>query len=176
MRHEVGQRLGIPAPSVPFERSPQGKPFLADQSLHVNLSHTQGCLVLALCDTHAVGVDVEWLARPVRPALANKFFSPTEWAEINALPTEDDRRQRFLQVWTLKEAWWKAHDPPYGFDMTQLTAHWQPLALWNDAADQPLGTVQSWADAKHRFALAVTASDASLSVTQLPPSLLDLGR
>ena len=86
-----------------------GKPRVAPALplLSFNLSHTHGlvaCVVALGCD---VGIDVESIDRRVDPKLAVRFFSPSETDWIDAAVPED-RSRRFLELWTLKEAYLKA--------------------------------------------------------------------
>ena len=93
-----------------FSLNAHGRPGIASPSspLHFNLSHTRGMVVLALGADASVGVDVERLDRSVRPLeVADRFFSPFEVEGLRALPTER-HRDRFLALWTLKEAYIKA--------------------------------------------------------------------
>jgi 4'-phosphopantetheinyl transferase len=93
-----------------FSLNPHGRPGIASPSspLHFNLSHTRGMVVLALGLDASVGVDVERLDRSVRPLeVADRFFSPFEVEGLRALPPER-HRDRFLALWTLKEAYIKA--------------------------------------------------------------------
>lgn len=72
-----------------------------------NISHTDGLVALAIARA-PIGVDVEWLARPGRTVeLAERYFAPAEVAALRALP-EARRRDRFFDLWTLKEAYIKA--------------------------------------------------------------------
>lgn len=72
-----------------------------------NITHTDGLVALAIARA-PIGVDVEWLARPGRTVeLAERYFAPTEVAALFALP-EARRRDRFFDLWTLKEAYIKA--------------------------------------------------------------------
>jgi 4'-phosphopantetheinyl transferase len=72
-----------------------------------NLSHTDHLLALALSRA-VIGVDVEHVQRLGRTVeLADRFFSPAEIAALYALP-EHRRRDRFFDLWTLKEAYIKA--------------------------------------------------------------------
>lgn len=76
--------------------------------VHFNLSHTRGMVALVLGADPFVGVDVERLDRNVRPLeVADRFFSPAEVEALRALPAEH-HRDRFLALWTLKEAYIKA--------------------------------------------------------------------
>lgn len=75
---------------------------------HFNLSHTRGMITLALGRDPLVGVDVEPLARSVDVLpIVDRFFSASEAAALRALPPAQ-HRDRFLALWTLKEAYIKA--------------------------------------------------------------------
>ncbi len=88
-------RPSVEAPSTPT-------------AVHFNLSHTRGMIVLALGRDPLVGVDVEPLARSVEVLpIVDRFFSASEAAALRALPPSQ-HRDRFLALWTLKEAYIKA--------------------------------------------------------------------
>jgi len=95
-----------------FVRDARGKPALAGGSPSLpsfSLTHTSGMVACAIAPPGAaVGVDVERADRDVDPErLASRFFAPPE---IAALAPLDDRarRERFFDLWTLKEAVVKA--------------------------------------------------------------------
>jgi 4'-phosphopantetheinyl transferase len=74
-----------------------------------NLSHTDDMLVLAFVASGEPGVDIESLGRQVDPEpLAKRFFSAAEFRALQALP-RTRQRDRFLRLWTLKEACVKAN-------------------------------------------------------------------
>jgi 4'-phosphopantetheinyl transferase len=87
----------------PVVRGPACEP-----PLHFSLSHTPGlvaCAVARVCD---VGVDTECLDRVGDPlALADRFFAPSEAALLRA-ESPGVRSLRFLELWTVKEAYAKA--------------------------------------------------------------------
>lgn len=96
-----------------FDTEPGGKPALAgplarESGLSFNLSHTTGLVACAVTRGDDVGVDVESLDRAAQAReLAQRFFAPAEAEELGAL--EPDRcQQRFIEIWTLKEAYVKA--------------------------------------------------------------------
>ena len=96
-------RLALNAHGRPSVSAPHRAP-----AVHFNLSHTRGMVVLALGLDPKVGVDVEHLARTVDPLeIADRFFSTTETADLRALPAAR-HLDRFLALWTLKEAYIKA--------------------------------------------------------------------
>ncbi len=94
-----------------FEKTAAGKPLLIGDCANAasfSLSHTRGMVACAVTSGAAVGVDVECVDRVVDPAaIASRFFAPTETAQILAL-AGDARRDRFFDIWTLKEAFVKA--------------------------------------------------------------------
>jgi 4'-phosphopantetheinyl transferase len=94
-----------------FDRTPGGKPFLIDaRGCHASfsLSHTHGMVACAVTKGADVGVDVECIDRQVDAAdIAARFFAPAESADLTRLG-EEARRDRFFDLWTLKEALVKA--------------------------------------------------------------------
>jgi 4'-phosphopantetheinyl transferase len=86
-----------------------GKPSLDDESLPLafNLSHTDGLVACAISDGRDVGIDVERIDRQLDGGVAERFFSETENAALRKCAPEG-RRGRFIELWTLKEAYIKA--------------------------------------------------------------------
>jgi len=95
-----------------FSANRYGKPSIAhpaDCPLRFNLSHTTGLVVCAVSPGADVGVDAEDTRRRMADeSIAQHYFAPEEVALLEAAPP-DDRPLRFLQFWTLKEAFLKAH-------------------------------------------------------------------
>jgi 4'-phosphopantetheinyl transferase len=101
---ECGYSLGE------IERGEKGKPRLVDGP-EFNLSHSNGVVVVAMETTEsdtAIGVDVEapWRTTDY-DAVAGRFFAPIESVALSKLP-DDERRRRFFELWTMKEAVLKA--------------------------------------------------------------------
>ena len=95
-----------------FRYGAHGKPVLAEGSakdcIRFNLSHSNGCALLAMTRGRELGIDLERL----RPGFANeeiaeRFFSPAEVSVLRSLP-EEDQEQGFFNCWTRKEAYIKA--------------------------------------------------------------------
>jgi 4'-phosphopantetheinyl transferase len=87
-----------------------GRPAIESpaSSLRFNLSHTAGMVVCLVARDLDVGVDVEPRSRSGEWLdLASRFFSPEEAAALRQVE-EEDRPRRFLEYWTLKEAYIKA--------------------------------------------------------------------
>jgi len=73
-----------------------------------SLSHTTGMVACAVTAGVDVGVDVECVDRHVEMAdIAARFFAPAEAAHLRQLDPEV-QRNRFFDLWTLKEALVKA--------------------------------------------------------------------
>jgi 4'-phosphopantetheinyl transferase len=94
-----------------FDKTANGKPFLVDQGTvpaSFSLSHATGMVACAVTANGDVGVDVECVDRHVEVAdIAARFFAPAEAAHLGQLGTAA-QRDRFFDLWTLKEALVKA--------------------------------------------------------------------
>jgi 4'-phosphopantetheinyl transferase len=94
-----------------FSANEWGCPAIATPEgagLRFNLSNTKGLVCCLVATDRDVGVDVEDTEREGDTvSIADRFFSPTEVAELHSLP-EERRRARFFDYWTLKEAYIKA--------------------------------------------------------------------
>lgn len=95
-----------------FARNPWGRPMLVNAQakgrVSFNIAHTNGLIVIALSGSGEVGVDVEKSARAARAlALAERYFSASEAVALRTLPAAEQQK-RFLDLWTLKEAYIKA--------------------------------------------------------------------
>lgn len=81
--------------------TPDGAPYLSDYKNHISISHGGGYALLAVCDSQAIGVDIECY-RPQLKRVAPKFLAPSEqdiYSQSESL---------LLQAWTSKEAIFKA--------------------------------------------------------------------
>lgn len=96
-----------------FEAADQGKPRLplsqaGAPPLAFNLSHTRGLVACGVARGVDLGVDVETIDPALdRRDIAARFFSPAENAGLAACPAHE-RPARFIELWTLKEAYVKA--------------------------------------------------------------------
>jgi 4'-phosphopantetheinyl transferase len=103
----------VPPGDWMFEVTAEGKPFLppgrtGSPPLHFNLSHTHGLVACAVARGAGVGLDVELIDRAVDDrGISRRYFTQAEDAFIHACP-EGERPARFIELWTLKEAYIKA--------------------------------------------------------------------
>lgn len=102
-----------------FEYGPRGKPSLTasqwqQTGLDFNVSHSGDWLLIGVTKalkarSVLLGVDIE-RSRPktdIYPIL-NHYFSPKETATLLTLADEPSQRQRFFDLWALKESYIKA--------------------------------------------------------------------
>ena len=99
----------IPATKLEFEKEAQGKPYLSKLKfpLHFNLSHSDNIVALAINNHAPVGVDVEGARTRSFMDIAENYFHPDEYAQLQACEA-DEQKQLFFKFWTLKEAVFKA--------------------------------------------------------------------
>lgn len=95
---------GQPAASFAIARAPKGKPYAENSALEFNLSHSGRWLACAAGD-QPLGVDIEAI-RPRDLKVAKRVCTAKELSYI--APDRPDALLRFLQVWTAKEAYFKA--------------------------------------------------------------------
>jgi 4'-phosphopantetheinyl transferase len=97
-----------------FESGACGKPRIvnapADPRLEFNLSHTAQMVAAAVTRAGNIGIDVEAIDRvpPDPVSFADAHFAPDEAAGLRALADDRSIRERFVRLWTLKEAVVKA--------------------------------------------------------------------
>lgn len=94
-----------------FSVNEYGKPEIKrgfiDQPIRFNLSHTDGLIICAIVLNDDIGVDCENIQKKHPLSIAEHCFSKQEIHALNQLP-EHQQPQRFLEYWTLKEAYIKA--------------------------------------------------------------------
>lgn len=115
----------VPPEAWKFNKNTYNKPYIAHPqppaALSFNLSHTEKMVALAVTQNGDIGVDVEYLPREnVGLDIAKRYFSETEFQELCALPA-DLQKRRFLDLWTLKEAYIKARGMGLAIPLDQFS-------------------------------------------------------
>lgn len=149
-----------------FSTNIHGQPELQQESgvppLRFNLSHTTGLVACAVTRSADVGVDVEYTARRGNlAAIAKASFASEELADLDAL-TEMAWRDRFFDLWTLKEAYIKARGMGLSLPMQQCIFRVDPRAAESIQFCSELS--EGWVfgllspTQQHRLAVAVRCS------------------
>ncbi|HVG84714.1 MAG TPA: 4'-phosphopantetheinyl transferase superfamily protein [Vicinamibacterales bacterium] len=163
-RLQLSRFLGGDPRSWPLVTNRYGRPELASPvppPIGFNVSHTQGLVACATAATTDIGVDVEFVRRHLTYDIAERFFAPSEVADLRKLSDEDQARV-FFDYWTLKEAYIKAR----GMGLALPLAHFAfslgppaaPTIRFDPEIDDDETTwqfAQSWPTDQHRLAVAV---------------------
>ena len=83
-----------------------GKPYLTHSPLQFNLSHCADRVALAV-SPNILGVDIEKQRKRSVMEIAQRYFHPSEVAQLEAADA-DNQQALFFKFWTLKEAFFKA--------------------------------------------------------------------
>lgn len=111
---------------IKYELTSYGKPYLSNNRLQFNLSHTDTMAVIAVTEGADIGIDIENLNREVEfEDLAKRFFCETEYLKLVQAPP-DEKKNAFFNCWTRKEAFIKAVGeglsyPLNDFEVTMLS-------------------------------------------------------
>lgn len=80
------------------------KPYLKDNPIHFNISHSNEIALCALCRDQSIGVDIEMIA----PIEVHDFFNQMTPFEIETIKNSVDKVRSLFVYWTQKEAVIKA--------------------------------------------------------------------
>src|SRR5262245_32355592 len=110
-----------------FSRNRHGKPVVSGPAgaphIGFNISHTKGLIAGVFAWNPAIGIDVEMFRQSVDELqIAHNYLSPAEYSALCRLESSD-RRRRFLEYWTLKEAYVKAQGVGISSNLTAFTFH-----------------------------------------------------
>ncbi len=119
----LGHYVSQAPAALQFMTGSHGKPYLIDQAVQFNLSHSGDWLVMAVSAAQAIGVDIEQVRAISRlDGLVRRCLTE---AECKTLPADAHQRTGiFLRYWTCKEAYLKATGTGLSHPMPQV-----PVAL-----------------------------------------------
>lgn len=108
LRLILGRCLRVTPACLEFAYSAFGKPYLQDTMLRFNVAHSADLALVAVAEGREVGVDVERVRQqPEMHRIAERVFSPREFAELQSAPAEA-QTELFFRLWTQNEARLKA--------------------------------------------------------------------
>jgi 4'-phosphopantetheinyl transferase len=148
-----------------FINSPSGKPGLSNTdreggSIAFNLSHTRGLVACVVARGTEVGIDVERVPSYDPLDVARSRFSMAEVRDLESRPAAE-QRERFTELWTLKEAQAKATGagivsgdalPSFSFAASGL------IEIASAPADERAWTFALFGILDYRVAVAVRAN------------------
>ena len=123
MRTSLSQYFEVDPGIWEFSPDPKGKPVLTTRvnpPVSVSLSHTRGLVACAIATGAEVGVDAERTDITFDPIeVASRFFTRDEQRQLER-GTAIERNSRFVDLWTLKEAYAKATGLGIGAGLSRI--------------------------------------------------------
>lgn len=105
LRLVLGSYLGQDPGSLEILVSQQGKPYLPDQEVRFNISHSSSLLLYACGLYQNIGIDIQRIyGISSLETIAKRYFSSVE---REYLSTIDSPQEAFFEIWTAKEAYLK---------------------------------------------------------------------
>jgi phosphopantetheinyl transferase len=113
LRRALSRYADVPPADWRFATNTYGKPSIESidpqvRALSFSLSHTRGCVACAITSNAPIGVDVQRTDQSqCAQEIAERYFSKKEAAWLRQY-SDELRNIRFVELWTLKEAFLKA--------------------------------------------------------------------
>ncbi len=122
-REILAQALNVEPEQLVFEKEAHGKPYLANQNISFNISHSQEAFSMFWClEEIPLGIDIEDKSKKRKQqTLAARTFDSDEmkaWQNPELSPTQ--AHEQWLKTWTRKEAVLKAHGLGIRLDLNTL--------------------------------------------------------
>ena len=105
-RRILGHYLGRPPESIRVSVSAFGAPRVLP-FISQSLSHTRSAAAIAVTEKSPIGIDIERIRNLPLASLIDAALTEAEARLVEKMP-HDEKSQRFLRLWTRKEAWVKA--------------------------------------------------------------------
>ncbi|WP_256257111.1 4'-phosphopantetheinyl transferase superfamily protein [Streptomyces sp. MUSC 14] len=147
LKYTAAAALQVSAGRLDLAYLPGGRPVLRGlgADLRVSLTHTDELIAVGVSTAGPIGVDAESAGRRISFGALRRHVCTAEEAELLAALPEEERTDRLLRLWTLKEAYTKA----LGHGMRR---RFSAVGFGWDAAGTPRlagDTAGEWAFATH---------------------------
>jgi 4'-phosphopantetheinyl transferase len=106
LRWAMCKKHSIDNSQIKIRRGEYGKPFLQNNIIHFNISHSEEWVICAISDS-PIGIDIEKIV-PINTEIGKRFFSKKEYLELFKKKDEKEKLEYFYRIWTLKESFIKA--------------------------------------------------------------------
>ncbi|MEZ4827296.1 MAG: 4'-phosphopantetheinyl transferase superfamily protein [Bacteroidia bacterium] len=147
-RKVLAQYLQEKPENVPILLNGENKPYVPGCPFFFNLSHSGGALALIVAPVSA-GIDVEYMRKSVLRGYYQHVFTQAEIEGLQRLSGEA-QLMRFFEIWTLKEAFWKALDQSAHIPFNDFGFSFSPIVLHQGSVGLPQKqwsfTVATWND------------------------------
>lgn len=121
LRELLGSYLDISPTEIKFEYTLYGKPYLPNNGLNFNVSHSGDMAAFAFFLGSEIGVDIEKIKDDFDVLeIAQHFFSKNEIEAMENLP-EEQLSRAFYRCWTRKESFIKAEGSGLSFPLNKFT-------------------------------------------------------
>ncbi len=145
LRKLLGEYLNLEPNVITFSYNANGKPFLENTNIEFNISHSNDIAVYAFTQSSPIGVDIEKAKETYEDAVAKRYFSEEEYADLNAMP-DSEKAQTFYRIWSRKEAVIKALGKGIIYPLSSFSVpvvdSYEPLRLTVEGAEWHLQSMQ----------------------------------
>lgn len=108
MREILSTYLNVAVEDVSIRIDQNGKPYLLNNPIYFNLSHSHDMALLGVSFHGNIGVDIEFVNSKLDVmGIAERFFSSEEFKQLQDISPEN-RHLHFYHCWSAKEAFLKA--------------------------------------------------------------------
>lgn len=123
----LAAEVGASPSGLRFERNDYGCPRLASHAgIDFNLTNAPTLVAILVSRGGPVGVDLEPIARADDILeVASTVFAPSELGALRALASIEARRERGLDLWTLKESYIKARGMGLSCPLEKFAFHFE---------------------------------------------------
>lgn len=119
VRLTLAFKLNAVASKMAYLKTINDKPYLAGFPVHFNLTHTKNAFAFVMSTDSYVGIDLEEINKNIHiPSIVKTFFSKNERDFI--FSSEEGLEERFIKLWTRKEAFLKALGTGIGVDLPKI--------------------------------------------------------
>ena len=112
-RELIAKKCGIAPESIVFDKNESGKPYAVNADVFFSISHSGDTVICAVSENE-IGTDIEKI-KNIRIRIAEKFATEAELEYIG------DDINRFFEIWTLKEAFFKCKGTGLGADIKSVS-------------------------------------------------------
>ncbi len=112
-RKAISEFCSISPDEIKFDISEYGKPYVKGLNTYFSISHSGDFVVCAVSDKE-IGIDIEKI-REINPEVSKRFADENELDYINS------HKNGLLEIWTLKEAYFKCIGTGLGTDIKNVS-------------------------------------------------------